>query len=39
MPKDWATAKEIIHTLYIEENRTLQDVRQVMIEIYGFRAW
>lgn len=36
--EDWKHHRETIQRLYIEENRSLWDVMNIMAERYGFKA-
>lgn len=38
MTKDWAKHRETILALYKGQSRTLDDVRRIMKETYGFEA-
>ena len=39
MPRDWENARHKIHSLYIDEKKTLEEVQQLMKDNYGFKAW
>ncbi|KAI1818536.1 hypothetical protein GGS20DRAFT_527474 [Poronia punctata] len=37
-PSEWAAHKELIKTLYLDENKTLDEVRRIMADKHQFRA-
>lgn len=38
MTKAWKEHKDVIARLYIKENRTLDEVREIMQQDYNFKA-
>jgi hypothetical protein len=38
MPKDWASHKAEVKHLYIDEGKTLEEVREILRARYGFIA-
>lgn len=38
MPKEWSRHKAAIARLYIDEGRTLKEVKDILYRDYGFKA-